>query len=330
MTDKINVGIAGLGNVGACVLKLLLERSNEIAVKSGTKIVVKAVSARDKEKNRGVDLNDIDWYQNPMDMLEDSSIDIVVELMGGSHGIAFDFVQNAIKKNKKLVTANKALLAERAKEIDELLKGYPDANIACEASVGGGIPCIKTLREGLAANDVTSVYGILNGTCNFILSEMTETGRSFSEVLAEAQKLGYAEADPSFDIDGNDAGHKIALLAAFAFGGLPDFKNVMLKGIRNITAEDIVSAKRQGSVLKLIAKAEKTSNGIKQSVEPVLISEDDVIAKVNGCLNMVCFETGHAGKVTMIGAGAGGNATASAVVSDIIDIAKGRKETLFT
>jgi len=323
MNSEIHVGIAGLGNVGASVFRLIEENAEVIACKLGKKVIVTAVSARNKGKKRDVDLGKVTWYENPVALATDPNVDIVVELMGGEKGAAFDLIIESIKNNKKIVTANKALLAMRGVEIYHLLQKHHSAKIYYEAAVGGGIPCIKTLREGLVANNINTVYGILNGTCNFILSEMAETGRSFEDVLKEAQDLGYAEADPSFDIDGNDAGHKLAILSALAFKTLPDFNSIKLSGIRNITALDIEIAQDLGYVIKLLAVARKNDEYMECFVEPCMISESSMMAGVNGAMNAVCFDTDYAGKILMTGAGAGGNATASAVVSDIVSLANG-------
>lgn len=322
MTSVLKVGIAGLGNVGASVARLLQQQAALLENRTQKQIRITAISARTKEKNRGVDLSQAKWFDNPVDVAASPDVDVVVELIGGT-GVAFDVVKKALELNKPVVTANKALLAVRSAEIIALSK-KSKGSISFEAAVAGGIPVIKALREGLAANDIRAVYGILNGTCNFILSEMFSTGRTFAEVLKEAQDKGYAEADPSFDVDGVDAAHKLAILSGLAFGGVPDVKNVDIKGIRAITSLDITSATELGCRIKLLGIAKKTARGIEQSVEPCLVPDNTPIATVEGALNAVYMDGDYVGKVLMTGAGAGGNPTASAVVADIIDVARGR------
>lgn len=324
MTTPLRIGIAGLGNVGASVFRLLRANSDILSARTGRDIVVTAVSARDKTRNRGIDLANVAWHDDPRDLANDPNVDLVVELMGGAEGAAFDLVTGALKSGKDVVTANKALLASRAGEI-LLHLNETSGCIAYEAAVAGGIPVIKSLREGLSANRVQAIYGILNGTCNFILSTMTETGRDFDDVLLEAQQRGYAEADPSFDVDGVDAGHKLSILSGLAFGCTPDVKNIDFKGIRGVSALDISFARELGFRIKLLGIARKTARGIEQSVEPCLVPAANPIAAVGGPLNAVYVDGDFVGKVLLMGAGAGGDATASAVVADIVDIARGHK-----
>lgn len=324
MTAPLRIGIAGLGNVGAGVFRLLQTNADVLTARSGRSISVTAVSARDKSRDRGIDLSGVAWHDDPRALASDANVDIVVELMGGAEGAAYDLIAAALAAGKDVVTANKALLASRGGDVLSLL-GKTDAVIAYEAAVAGGIPVIKGLREGLAANQVQAIYGILNGTCNFILSTMTETGRDFDDVLAEAQQRGYAEADPSFDVDGVDAGHKLSILSGLAFGCLPDVKNIDMKGIRGVSALDIAFAAELGYRIKLLGIARKTARGIEQSVEPCLVPAGSPIAAVGGALNAVYVDGNFVGKVLLMGAGAGGDATASAVVADIVDLARGRR-----
>lgn len=319
----LKIGIAGLGNVGASVVTLLQKHAEVLAARSGTRLQVTAVSARDKSKNRGVDMTGIRWHDKAVDLAADPDVDLVVELVGGSEGAAFDLIKKSLELGKPVVTANKALLALRCGEVLSLLS-KSKSTISFEAAVAGGIPVIKGLREGLAANRVQAVYGILNGTCNFILSEMRATGRAFADVLKEAQDLGYAEADPAFDIDGHDASHKLSILAGLAFGVVPSVESISVQGIRHVTDLDISFAEELGYRIKLLGIARQTEKGIEQSVEPCLVPEDSAIAAINGALNAVYVDSDFAGKTLLTGAGAGGNATASAVVSDIIDVARGR------
>jgi homoserine dehydrogenase len=323
MSAPLRIGIAGLGNVGASVFSLVAAQDKLLAARARRGIVVTAVSARAKLKNRNIDVSNVRWHDNPVDIANDPNVDVVVELMGGAEGAAFDLVRRALELGKPVVTANKALLAARGAEILSLLKSSK-GSVSFEAAVAGGIPVIKGLREGLAANNIRAVYGILNGTCNFILSEMWESGRDFADVLKEAQQKGYAEADPSFDIDGVDAAHKLAILSGLAFGCVPDVRNIQIQGIRSVTPLDIAFAGDLGFRIKLLGIARSTPNGIEQSVEPCLVPQDSPIAAVEGALNAVYIDGDYVGKVLLMGLGAGGNPTASAVVSDIIDIACGR------
>lgn len=331
MGAPVRVGIAGLGTVGANVFRLLGEHGDLLASRAGRRIVVTAVSARDKGRDRGIDLSKVTWHDDPVAMAEDKNVDVVVELMGGAEGAAFDLVRKAVVGGKGVVTANKAMLALRGTELQATMKnntGAP-ACVAYEAAVAGGIPVVKGLKEGLAANDVRAVYGILNGTCNYILSEMYATGRAFDDVLKEAQAMGYAEADPSFDVDGIDAGHKLSILSAIAFGCVPDFGAVDARGIRHVSPIDIAFANELGYRIKLLGIARRTPQGIEQSVEPCLVPKDSPVATVEGALNAVYVDGDYSGKILFMGAGAGGKATASAVVADIVDVVRGRHLPLF-
>lgn len=323
MTDSLRIGIAGLGNVGAAVFRLLQEHRETLRERTGRDIRVVAVSARDKAKDRGLDFSTVEWHDNPVDVAADPSVDLVLELMGGSEGAAFDIVKKALELDKPVVTANKALLANRGAEILALLK-KSKGSVSFEAAVAGGIPAIKGLREGLAGNKIRAVYGILNGTCNFILSEMSATGRAFGDVLKEAQDKGYAEADPGFDIDGVDAAHKLAILSGLAFAAVPDVAHIDIKGIRKVSALDIAFADELDFSVKLLGIARQTERGIEQSVEPCLVPKHSPIAAVDGALNAVYVDGDYVGKILLMGAGAGGNPTASAVVADIVDVARNR------
>ena len=323
MGAPLKIGIAGLGTVGTAVFQLLEQHAALLSERARRPVVVTAVSARTKSKNRGINPAKVKWHDNPVSLADDKDVDVVVELIGGAEGVAYDLIKRSLENNKPVVTANKALLALRGGEILALL-AKSKGTVSYEAAVAGGTPVIKGLREGLAANKINAVYGILNGTCNFILSEMRATGRSFADVLKEAQAKGYAEADPSFDIDGIDAAHKLSILAGLAFGCVPDFAAVQTKGIRNITPLDIAFARELGYRIKLLGIARQTGHGVEQSVEPCLVPKESPIAHVEGALNAVYADGDYAGKILMMGAGAGGKATASAVVADIIDVARGR------
>ncbi len=321
MNAPLKIGIAGLGTVGTSVFELLEENAALLAARLERPVTVTAVSARSK-KDRGLNLEHVKWHDDPVALADDPGVDVVVELMGGAQGAAFDLIKRALENGKPVVTANKALLAARGGEIFQLLKSGK-STLSYEAAVAGGIPAIKTLREGLAANRINAVYGILNGTCNFILSQMRSTGGKFEDVLKEAQDKGYAEADPSFDIDGIDAAHKLSILSGLAFGCVPDPAAVRTRGIRDITAEDIAFADELGYRIKLLGIARVTPGGIEQSVAPCLVPTAIPMAHIDGAENAVCIDGGHAGKILITGAGAGGDATASAVVADIADIARG-------
>lgn len=318
----LKVGVAGLGNVGAAAVRLLQDNAELIAARAGRPVVVTAVSARDATRDRGFDAKHMAWHSDPADVARDANVDVVIETIGGAEGAAWSVVQTALQLSKPVVTANKALLALRGGEVLGLLDKSP-APVLFEAAVAGGIPVIKALREGLAANRTRAVYGILNGTCNFILSEMTATGRDFAGVLAEAQQLGYAEADPSFDIDGKDAAHKLSLLSALAFGGVPDVDAIKVTGIRSVSALDIGFARELGYRIRLLGIARARDGAVEQSVEACLVPQTSPLASVEGPLNAVYIDNDYARKILLTGAGAGGNATASAVVADVIDIARG-------
>jgi len=323
MIRPLSIGVAGLGTVGAGVLKLLTENAEVVAARAGRPVVVSAVSARDRTRDRGVPLSALRWYDDPVALASDPHVDAVVELIGGSEGPARALVEAALRSGKPVVTANKALLAVHGAAIAELAeaKGVP---LGFEAAVAGGIPAIKALREGLGANRIQRVAGILNGTCNYILTTMREHKREFAEVLAEAQKLGYAEADPSFDIDGIDAAHKLAILAALAFGRPVDFGAVHVEGIRDITALDIALAEELGYRIKLLGIARRTEAGISTRVHPCMVPVSAPIARVEGVFNAVVAEGDFVGRVMLEGRGAGAGPTASAVVADLIDLARGR------
>ena len=323
MTTALRIGIAGLGTVGAGVLKLLADNAALIAQRAGRPIEVAAVAARDRSRDRGVDLSRVAWADRAEELATMADLDVVVELIGGSEGPALALVEGALKAGRPVVTANKALVAHHGTALARAAEAA-GTTFAYEAAVAGGIPAIKMLREGLAANGFSRIYGILNGTCNYILTTMRETGREFAEVLAEAQALGYAEADPAFDVDGVDAAHKLAILAALAFGSEVRFDQVHVEGIRNITALDIAYAEELGLRIKLIGLAQLVEGRLEQRVEPCLVPLEAPIASVEGVFNAVVAEGDFVGTVMAEGRGAGAGPTASAVVADLIDIARGR------
>jgi homoserine dehydrogenase len=323
MTKPLSVGVAGLGTVGGGVLRLLRDNADIVAAHAGRPITVTAVSARDRGRDRGVKLEGLRWFDDPMGLSADRSVDVVVELIGGSDEPARPLVFAALRAGKSVVTANKALLARHGVALAQAAE-EAGVSLAFEATVAGGIPVIKALREGLAANRIRRVAGILNGTCNFILTSMRERGREFADVLAEAQKLGYAEADPSFDIDGVDTAHKLAILAALAFGRAVRFDDVYVEGIRQVSALDIAFARELGYRIKLLGIARRTEAGIESRVHPCMVPENAPLARVDGVYNAVVAEADFVGRVMLEGRGAGAGPTASAVVADLIDLARGR------
>ena len=324
MTRPLSVGIAGLGTVGGGVLRVLRDNAALVEARAGRPIAVTAVSARDRSKDRGVPVSGLRWYDDPVALAGDPAVDVVVELIGGSDGPARALVESAIAAGKPVVTANKAMLAVHGASLAALAeaRGVP---LAFEAAVAGGIPVIKALREGLAGNRISRIAGILNGTCNYILTQMRERGREFADVLADAQKLGYAEADPSFDVDGIDAAHKLAILAALAFGRPVAFDAVYVEGIRRVSALDIAFATELGYRIKLLGLAHQAEGGgISARVHPCMVPQSAPIARVDGVFNAVVAEGDFVGRVMLEGRGAGAGPTASAVVADLIDIARGR------
>ncbi|MCP4317203.1 MAG: homoserine dehydrogenase [Hyphomicrobiales bacterium] len=323
MAPALKIGIAGLGTVGASLARILSNRHNKLADICGRPIEIVAVSARDASKDRGIDLSAIQFYTNPVEMAESADIDVFVELIGGQGDPAFSAVRSALSRGCHAVTANKALLARHGVE----LAGIAEENgvlLNFEAAVAGGIPVIKAMRESLTGNSISRVFGILNGTCNYILTEMERNGLSFEDCLKEAQRLGYAEADPTFDVEGNDTAHKLALLTSLAFGTQIAADDIYLEGISNISIEDIRAADDLGFRIKLLGVAQKTESGIEQRVHPTMVPKNSVIAQVDGVTNAVAIDADVLGELMMSGPGAGGDATASAVMGDIADIAKSR------
>ncbi|MDH4742777.1 homoserine dehydrogenase [Sphingomonas sp. CBMAI 2297] len=322
MTEPLRIALAGLGTVGAGVIRLIDANAALIARRAGRPIEVVAVSARDRAKDRGVDITRFDWVDDTAALARHPRADVVVELVGGSDGPALALARAALNGGKSLVTANKAMIAHHGLE---LAAAAEDAGLALkfEAAVAGGVPVIKGLREGAAANEIARVYGILNGTCNFILSKMEAEGRDFADILAEAQRLGYAEADPSFDIDGVDAAHKLSILASLAFGTQPAFDRVAIAGVRHILAADIAEAASLGYRVRLLGIADAGPGGLFQRVHPHLVPLSHPLAHVTGSTNAVVAEGNFVGRLLFQGAGAGDGPTASAVVADLIDIARG-------
>lgn len=318
----LKVGIAGLGTVGASVLRLLDRQSDALEVRCGRLIKVVAVTARSRGKDRGFDVSNLRWVEDPVALAADPGIDVFVELIGGEGDPAKRAVETALAHGKSVVTANKALLARHGVALAALAEEHHVA-LNFEAAVAGGIPIVKTLREGLVGNSLARIYGILNGTCNYILTRMEQESLSFAECLKEAQTLGYAEADPSFDVEGHDTAQKLAILASLAFGTKVDPDSVYVEGISTITPEDIVAADELGYRIKLLGVAVATGQGIEQRVHPTMVPKASAIARVMGVINAVTIDADAVSEITLVGPGAGGDATASAVVSDIGDIARG-------
>ena len=323
MAESLRVGIAGLGTVGASVVRVLHDKAAELTRQCGREIVVAAVSARDARRDRGIDLSGAEWFDDPVKLAEKAAIDVFVELIGGDEGPARACVRAALDAGRHVVTANKALLAKHGVALAEVAE-KKGVLLNYEAAGAGGIPVIKTMREAMAGNTVSRVFGILNGTCNYILTRMEAEGLSFEECLKDAQRLGYAEADPTFDIEGNDTAHKLSILTSLAFGTRIAADDIYLEGISNITQADIRAASELGYRIKLLGVAQRTETGIEQRVHPTMVPTASVIAQVHGVTNAVAIETDILGELLLSGPGAGGNATASAVVGDIADIAKSR------
>ena len=328
MSDPLRIGVAGLGTVGVGTVKLLRQNKTILSERCGREIIVTAVSARDPAKDRSISLSDCTWHSDAATLAKDEKVDVVVELIGGSDGIAKDLVEAALANGKHVVTANKALVAHHG---DALAVAAENAGLvlAYEAAVAGGIPIIKALREGLSANAIDRVYGILNGTCNYILTSMRETGREFQMVLSEAQELGYAEADPAFDVEGVDAAHKLSILASLAFGCQVNFDAVHVEGIQQISPLDIEFAAELGYRIKLLGITCRMTSGIEQRVHPCMVPLDAPIAHVEDVFNAVVVDGDHVGSTLYEGRGAGEGPTSSAVVADIADIASGRNTRTF-
>ncbi len=328
MNQPLNIAIAGLGTVGAATVRLLQNHGALLARRCGRDIVISAVSARDRGRDRGFELKDIEWVDDPLALARAPGIDAVVELIGGSDGIARELVEGTLAAGRHVVTANKALIAHHGTALARLAESN-GVSLGYEAAVAGGIPIVKALREGLAGNAVERIYGILNGTSNYILTTMRESGREFDDVLAEAQALGFAEADPGFDIDGVDTAHKLAILTALAFGTEVDFDAIHIEGIRGVTADDIRFAEELGYRVKLLGIARRTGHGVEQRVHPCLVARNTPIAHVEDVYNAVVADGDYVETTVYQGKGAGGRPTASAVVADIMDVARGDQVPTF-
>jgi len=320
----LRIGVAGLGNVGATLVRIIQKDGEELTRKLGRKITVTAVCARSRSRDRGIDTTDLQWFDDPVALAKSDSIDLFVELIGGEDGPALAAVKAALEIGRPVVTANKALLARHGVALAKIAE-EAGAQLGFEAAVAGGIPVIKTLREGLGSARIARVYGIMNGTCNYILTRMGEEGISFAECLADAQKLGYAEADPTFDVEGYDTAHKLAILASLCFGCEIAPDEIFVEGISKISQADIKVAGDLGYKIKLLGIAQRSADGIDQRVHPTLVKKTSAVAGVDGVLNAVALETDHVHELLLAGPGAGGPPTASSVLSDILDIARGTR-----
>ena len=322
MTKPLRLGIAGLGTVGVGVIKIIQNKLSLLKARTGKQILISAVTAKSKTKDRGIDLSSYQWERDPVSLANREDIDVFIELIGGHEGAAKEAVEIAISKGKNVVTANKALLAHHGHEL--ALKAEENGSILrFEAAVAGGIPVIKSLTEGLAGNSINRIMGVMNGTCNYILTRMESSGLSYEEVFSEANELGYLEADPNLDIGGIDAAHKLSIMSSIAFGTKVNFNGVELDGIDKITINDIHQAADMGFRIKLLGVSQMTSSGLEQRMSPCLVPTRSPLGQLEGGTNMIVIEGDQVGQIVLRGAGAGEGPTASAVVSDIADIARG-------
>ena len=322
MTKPLRLGIAGLGTVGVGVIKIIQNKLSLLKARTGKQILISAVTAKSKTKDRGIDLSSYQWERDPVSLANREDIDVFIELIGGHEGAAKEAVEIAISKGKNVVTANKALLAHHGHEL--ALKAEENGSILrFEAAVAGGIPVIKSLTEGLAGNSINRIMGVMNGTCNYILTRMESSGLSYEEVFSEANDLGYLEADPNLDIGGIDAAHKLSILSSIAFGTEVNFNGVELEGIDKITINDIHQAADMGFRIKLLGVSQMTNSGLEQRMSPCLVPTISPLGQLEGGTNMIVMEGDQVGQIVLRGAGAGEGPTASAVVSDIADIARG-------
>ena len=328
MTNALRIGIAGLGNVGVGVLDIVKKHGSLLADRAGMPIKVTGVAARNKSKNRGHDLSGITWFEDPVALAKSLDIDVFVELMGGEGDPAKSAVEAAIASGKHVITANKALLAHHGAALARAAESKGVA-LNFEASVAGGIPIIKALREGLIGNRVAKLFGIMNGTCNYILTKMANEGRTFNSVLKEAQDLGYAEADPTFDIGGFDTAHKLAVVTSLAFGTEVNLKAIEIEGIEAITLDDIRNASDMGYKIKLLGVAVLHDEGVEQRVHPTLVPKGSPVSDTDGVFNAMVVKGDFVGDLMLEGRGAGAHPTASAVLSDIVDIARGNRRPAF-
>ena len=328
MTKPLRLGIAGLGTVGAGVVKIVQRHHNLLSARAGRPVEITAVSARSRERDRGVPIDRYAWEDNPEALARRDDIDAFLELMGGSDGPAKSSVEAAIAAGKDVVTANKALLALHGQTLAEAAE-EKGCVLRFEAAVAGGIPVVKALTEGLSGNQINRVMGVMNGTCNYILTRMETAGLAYQEVFDEAKALGYLEADPTLDVGGIDAGHKLALLAAIAFGTQVNFDAMDIEGIERISIDDIRQAADMGFSVKLLGVAQLTGRGLESRMSPCLVPSNSPLGQLEDAMNMIVLEGDAVGQIVLRGAGAGEGPTASAVMSDIIDIARGTRLSTF-
>ena len=328
MSDALRLGIAGLGTVGTGIIRIVQTHADMLALRAGRPVTITAVSARSKGKDRGVNLDAYAWEDDPVALAQRDDVDVLVEVMGGHEGAAKDATEAALNAGKDVVTANKALLAHHGQALAELAESQGRV-IRFEAAVAGGIPVIKALTEGLAANEMTRVVGVMNGTCNFILTQMEATGQGYNALFEECARLGYLEADPNLDVGGIDAGHKLSLLSSIAFGTQVDFDGVELEGIQAITLEDIRQAADMGYKIKLLGVAQMTGRGLEQRMSPCLVPDTSPLGQLQGGTNMVVLEGDSVGQIVLRGPGAGSGPTASAVMGDVMDLARGLRISTF-
>jgi homoserine dehydrogenase len=328
MPAPLRLGVAGLGTVGIGVVKIVQKHADLIAARAGRPVTITAVSARDRSKNRDADLSGYAWETDPVALAKRPDIDVFVEVMGGHEGPAKLATEAALASGKDVVTANKALLAHHGQTLAESAEATGRV-IRFEAAVAGGIPVIKALTEGLAANQMRRVMGVMNGTCNYILTRMQNAGLPYETVFEEARQLGYLEADPNLDVGGIDAGHKLSLLASIAFGTKVSFDKVELEGIGNVSIEDIRMADDMGYHIKLLGVAQMTGRGLEQRMTPCLVPAESPLGQLQGGTNMVVLEGDSVGQIVLRGPGAGEGPTASAVMADVIDLARGFRLSTF-
>ena len=328
MSEPLRLGIAGLGTVGIGTVKIVQTHADLLSRRTGRRIEISAVSARNRSKNRDADLSAYDWEEDPIALARREDVDVFIELMGGADGAALAATQAAIAAGKDVVTANKAMLARHGQALAEAAEARGRV-IRFEAAVAGGIPVVKALTEGLAGNEIRRVMGVMNGTCNYILTRMESAGLPYEAVFEEARQLGYLEADPNLDVGGIDAGHKLSLLAAIAFGTKVSFDAVELEGIGHVSIDDIRRAADMGYRIKLLGVAQMTGRGLEQRMSPCLVPAESPLGQLQGGTNMVVIEGDSVGQIVLRGPGAGAGPTASAVLSDVIEIARGSRITTF-
>ena len=325
---QINIAIVGLGQIGNYLYNELITKKKDIEIKTGKKIQIVAISAKNINKKRKFKINKKIFYKNPLDIIKHKKVDVLIEAIGFADGLSKKVVENALKNKIHVITPNKALIAKHGDYLSFLAEKNK-VNLEFEAAVAGGIPIIKAIKESLSANAISKVYGVINGTCNYILTQMEKEEKEYIEVFKKAQQLGYVEKDPTLDVGGIDTAHKISLLTACAFGTRINFENVVTKGIQNVSLVDIKNAESMGYKIKLMALSSKSEDGITQEVEPCLVPKDSIFGKLEGGTNLVMVEGDCSEKTYYVGPGAGSGPTASAVAADIIDIAQGRRSYVF-